>query len=62
MNILKNMEAIFIVALAVSLSASAFAAPRAAHAPTQQVVHADKMIKVVISGKRMSHLQGGQHA
>ena len=55
MNVLKNMETIFVVAVALSLSASAFAkAPvaRAATAPT--VVNSSKMIKVVITGKRLS--------
>lgn len=56
MNIARNMEAIFIVAIAaVGLSAVATlpAAPR--HTPT--VVNAEKMVTVTVPGKRLSALQ-----
>lgn len=60
MNVLKNMEAIFIVAVALSLSASAFAAPAKVHAPAQAKAGNGKMIQVVIKGKRLSAAQKAQ--
>ncbi len=57
MNILRNMEAIFIVAVAALTCLSAFAAPTMVHAPAHQATGNSKMIKVVITGKRLSPLQ-----
>ena len=59
MNLLKTMEAIAI-ALALSLSASAFAKVPAATVPT--VANNTKMIKVLITGKRLSPAQKAQLA
>ena len=58
MNVLKNMEMIFVVAVALSLSASAFAKAPAAAAPT--VANSTKMIKVVITGKRLTAAEMAQ--
>ena len=60
MNVLKNMEAIFIVAVALSLSASAFAKAPVATAPT--IANSTKTIKVVITGKRLSPAEKAQMA
>lgn len=56
MNVLKNMEAIFIVAVALAVSASAFAAPVKTH-PSAQATPAGKMVQVVVKAKRMSAAQ-----
>jgi len=57
MNILKNMEAIFIVAVALAC-ATAFAAPAPVRAPAQPAAASNaKMIKVVITGKRLTAAQ-----
>jgi hypothetical protein len=62
MNVLKNMEAIFIVAVALSFSAAAIAKEpvRAAKAPT--VANSSKVYKVVITGKRLSKAEKAQLA
>lgn len=62
MNILKDMEAIFLVAVALSFSAAAIAKEpvRAAKAPT--VANSSKMIKVVITGKRLTKAEKAQLA
>ena len=52
MNVLKDMEAIFIVAVALSLSASAFAKPPVAAAPI--ITSSIQSIKVVVLGEGMS--------
>ncbi len=59
MNILKNMEAIFIVAVALSC-ATAFAAPAPVQARAPQAASNAKMIKVVITGKRLTAAQKAQ--
>lgn len=54
MNILKNMEAIFLVTAALAC-ATAFAASPAAPAPGVQATPVNaQMITVVITGKRLS--------
>lgn len=62
MNILKDMEAIFLVAVALTFSAAAIAKEpvRAAKAPT--VANSSKMIKVVITGKRLTKAEKAQLA
>ena len=60
MNVLKNMEAIFIVAVALAVSASAFAAPAKVHAPVQAKAGNGKMVQVVIKGKRLTPAQKAQ--
>jgi len=68
MNALKNMEAIFVVAVALSLSAAAFAKAPTAAAPVVRTAAAPtianntKMIKVVITGKRLSRAEKAQLA
>ncbi len=60
MNLLKNMEAIFIVAVALTFSAAALAKePVAAKKPT---VASTKMHKVVIVAKRPSKAEKAQLA
>ena len=62
MNILKNMEVVFIVAVALS-AVSAFAkapAPRTATAPA--ITATNKMITVVVPGKRLVDAQKAQMA
>ena len=62
MNILKNMEVVFIVAVALS-AVSAFAkapAPRTATAPA--ITATTKMITVVVPGKRPVDAQKAQMA
>ncbi len=55
MNVLKNMEAIFIVAVALAFSASALAAPATMHAPAQAAASKGNMVQVVvIKAKRLS--------
>ena len=62
MNILKNMEAIFIVTVALAC-ATAFAAPAPARAPAQPAAASNaKMIKVVITGKRLTAAQKARQA
>jgi hypothetical protein len=56
MNILRNMEALFIVAVALTC-ASAYAAPSAVRTPAQTTVSSAKMIKVIVVGKRLSAVQ-----
>lgn len=60
MKLPKNLEAIFLVTVALSFSAAAIAAPapRAAAAPA--ATSNAKMIKVVIKGKRLSAAQKAQ--
>lgn len=60
MNVLKNMEAIFIVAVALAVSATAFAAPAKMHGPVQASAGNGKMIQVVIKGKRLSPAEKAQ--
>ena len=60
MNILKNMEAIFIVAVALSCATAAFAAPASVHAPAAQAARNAKVIKVIITGKRLTAAQKAQ--
>ncbi len=60
MNVLKNMETIFVIAVALTLSANAFAKAPAATAPT--IANNTKMIKVVITGKRLSPAEKAQLA
>jgi hypothetical protein len=59
MNVLKNMEVVFLVTAAVALSgAEAWAsvpAPRVA--PSQVAVSGGKMVSVIITGKRATALQ-----
>jgi hypothetical protein len=62
MNVLKNMEAIFVVAVALSLSAAAFAKAPAASATKPVIAANTKMIKVVITGKRLSAAEKAQLA
>lgn len=62
MNVLKNMEAIFIVAVALAVSASAFAAPAPMPAHAKPLAGNGKMIQVVIKGKRLSAVQKAQLA
>jgi hypothetical protein len=59
MNIAKNMEAIFIVAIALSC-VSAFAAVPHKKVHTQVVANSDNMISVTIVGKRLSAAQKAQ--
>ena len=62
MNILKNMEAIFIVTVALAC-ATAFAAPAPARGPAQPAAASNaKMIKVVITGKRLTAAQKARQA
>ncbi len=63
MNILKNMEVVFIVAVAAVTCISAFAkapAAHSAHAPT--IANSTKMITVVVTGKRLSAAEKAQLA
>ncbi len=56
MNIARNMEAIFIVAIAAA-SLTAFASVPAAPHAKPAVVNADQIVTVVVSGKRLSAIQ-----
>jgi hypothetical protein len=62
MNLLKHLDAVVIVAVALTFSAAAIAKEpvRAAKAPT--VANSSKMIKVVITGKRLSKAEKAQLA
>ncbi|MFP5393625.1 MAG: hypothetical protein ACLGI6_19090 [Gammaproteobacteria bacterium] len=55
MNVLKNMESIFAVAVVVTISATAIAKPRPVHTPV--VASAEKVITVVVPGKRLSTVE-----
>jgi hypothetical protein len=55
MNILKNMEAVFVVTAVTLVYASAWAKPVAPH--TTPVVAAEKIATVVITGKRLTPAQ-----
>ncbi len=61
MNVLKNFEAVFVVALGVAASASYFAqSPEAtftAAAQTQSVATPSQMAVVTVAGKRMSAIE-----
>jgi hypothetical protein len=61
MNVLKNFEAVFVVALGLAASASYFAqSPEAASdaaAPTLSVATPSRMALVKVAGKRMSAVE-----
>ena len=58
MNILRNLEAVFVIA-AVVACASTFAAPvsKSSIPAAQTTVGSAKMIKVIVVGKRLSAVQ-----
>jgi hypothetical protein len=62
MNILKNMEAIFIVAVALSCASAYAKAPAPRTAPAPAITKTNKMITVVITGKRPAAAQKAQMA
>lgn len=56
MNIAKNMEFVFVVAVALTC-ATAFAAPAKRATNSQVAVSGGKMVSVVITGKRPAPVQ-----
>ncbi|MEO7496129.1 MAG: hypothetical protein ABIT83_22875 [Massilia sp.] len=56
MNIAKNMEFVFVIAVALTC-ATAFAAPAKTAFKSQVAVSGGKMVSVVVTGKRLTPAQ-----